>query len=100
MKPKHFYLLSALVAVVMGGNCVWSKGPVNVTEFIRGSLIGVLAEAMGAGSYTLLDIAWGQILTWVGRSTISTEIHTGKSVGTAMGFIGAAAVGGLTGRWC
>ncbi|KAM9437354.1 GTPase IMAP family member 9-like [Salvelinus alpinus] len=98
MKPKHFYLLSALVAVAMGGNCVWSKDPVNVTEFIRGSLIGVLAEAMGAGSYTLIDIVWGQILTRVVRSTIATEIQTGKSVGTAMCFIGAAAVGGLTGR--
>ncbi|XP_064816609.1 GTPase IMAP family member 4-like isoform X3 [Oncorhynchus masou masou] len=98
MKPKHFYLLSALVAVAMGGNCAWSKDPVNVTEFIRGSLIGVLPEAMGAGSYTLIDIAWGPILRWVVRSSIATEIQTGKSVGTAMGFIGAAAVGGLTGR--
>ncbi|KAM9437355.1 GTPase IMAP family member 7-like [Salvelinus alpinus] len=97
-EPKHFYLLSALVAVAMGGNCVWSKGPVNVTEFIWGSLIGVLAEAMGAGSYTLMDIAWGQILRRGVRSTIATEIQTGKSVGIAMGFIGAAAVGGLTGR--
>ncbi|XP_045073723.1 GTPase IMAP family member 4-like [Coregonus clupeaformis] len=98
MKPKHFYLISALVAVAMGGNCVWSKSPVNVTEFIWGSLIGVFAEAMGAGSYTLIDIALGQILRRVGRSTIATEIQTGKSVGIAMGFIGAAAVGGLTGR--
>ncbi|XP_071220951.1 GTPase IMAP family member 4-like [Salvelinus alpinus] len=98
MKPKHFYLLSALVAVAMGGICVWSKDPVNVTEFIRGSLIGVLAETMGAGSYTLMDIAWGQILRRGVRSTIATEIQTGKSVGKAMGFIGAAAFGGLTGR--
>ncbi|XP_062309418.1 GTPase IMAP family member 9-like [Osmerus eperlanus] len=96
LKPKHVYMLSVLVVFAMGGVSVRKQGPFNLTMFMTGSLIALLAEGVGSVSYWTIQTILIRLVRQY-RLPLGNKMHTLPI--TVMGITTASGFGGGLGLW-